>query len=192
MIYLIRHGQTEGNRDGKFQGHTNYPLTELGIKQASFVSKHFKIKHFDIVFCSSLERCKDTFFHSKQNFTYNEYIETDLLKEMFFGDCEGLSWEEILKRYPPASFLELNTTRFPNGENIPDLLVRANSFKNKYKEDLAKKNILIVTHKLFGNAIKSVLLNNKYHEFDFLSHLSYSEIDFSKKEIFNINLKDLF
>lgn len=192
MIYLMRHAQTIGNEKGYFQGRCNFPLTELGKNQAAFLSSQFKLKEFDYVISSSSQRCIDTFNISQQNFKYKEFIKTPLLLEMSFGFCEGLSIEEIKNQYHNNNFLLLNNSKFPGGENVPDMLNRAEVFKKLYKDILYNKNTLIVTHKLMGNAIKAILFNSSYSDFDFLGHLIYSTIDLNKQEIFNVNLKDYF
>ena len=59
-IYLVRHGETQGNLDDKAQGHLDVPLTETGRLQAKAVGKRLSDIEFDAVYCSDLERALDT------------------------------------------------------------------------------------------------------------------------------------
>ena len=60
MIYIVRHGQTDWNVEGRNQGRTDIELNETGIKQAEEIAKKLEGKKFDMVFSSPLKRAYKT------------------------------------------------------------------------------------------------------------------------------------
>jgi len=59
-IILVRHGQTLWNNIGKYQGHTDVPLSKTGIEQASKVAKRLKNDKITAIYSSDLKRAKQT------------------------------------------------------------------------------------------------------------------------------------
>ena len=59
-VLLIRHGETDYNRDGRFAGVTDVPLNNTGIKQSKTLGKRLKGEKIDAVFASRLRRCRHT------------------------------------------------------------------------------------------------------------------------------------
>lgn len=88
-LYLMRHGETLFNVQGKIQGWCDSPLTEKGIEQAKKAGKYF-YEHgitFDHAYCSTSERCSDTL----ELVTDMPYVRLKGLKENFYGQLEGES-----------------------------------------------------------------------------------------------------
>lgn len=138
MIYIVRHGETDWNKLGKIQGHTDIELNELGEKQALTVKEKLKDVKFDKVFSSPLKRA----FKTAQIICDGEIVADNRLKERFNGELEGKTKSEI-KVFP--NFNDPNETSC----NIEPL----NNFKNRIKdffeellEKYKNKNILVVTH----------------------------------------------
>jgi 2,3-bisphosphoglycerate-dependent phosphoglycerate mutase len=93
-IYLIRHGETEWNIQGKLQGHTDIPLNDEGEKQALKLKERLGSINFSAVFSSDLSRAKKTaaiLLGSKNVKT----IETPLLRERYMGLWEGRLTTEL-------------------------------------------------------------------------------------------------
>ena len=59
-IYVIRHGETNANKEGVLQGSSDWPLNENGIKLAKLTGQNMKDIKFDICYSSPLIRAKDT------------------------------------------------------------------------------------------------------------------------------------
>ena len=59
-LIMVRHGETEENRDSITQGQTPGHLTKLGKSQAKKLGERLASDNFDIIYCSDLLRCKDT------------------------------------------------------------------------------------------------------------------------------------
>ena len=59
-VYVIRHGLTDWNLNGKIQGQKDIELNEIGIKQAKDAKDKFNSYNFDMIICSPLKRTKLT------------------------------------------------------------------------------------------------------------------------------------
>ena len=89
-IYLIRHGETDYNREKRLQGETDIPLNSRGIELAQMTAQGMKGLHFDRVYTSPLVRAVKTaeIIRGDRDIPI---IPTDGLKEISFGDYEGLT-----------------------------------------------------------------------------------------------------
>lgn len=89
ILYLMRHGETEFNKQHKIQGWCDSPLTEFGRQQAQIAGKYFKEHNiqFDAAFSSTSERASDTL----ELVTDTPYTRVKGLKEWNFGVFEGES-----------------------------------------------------------------------------------------------------
>ena len=90
-IYLIRHGETDWNRMKKLQGTTDIPLNAYGIELAEKTAEGLKDVPFDRIYTSPLIRARKTAEIIRRDRPI-EIIETDGLKEISFGDYEGLCY----------------------------------------------------------------------------------------------------
>jgi probable phosphoglycerate mutase len=94
---LVRHGETEANRDNILQGHCDYPLTEQGVQQAKALSSALVMKSWHSIYSSDLYRAvRTTEFILDQNPNHpsNSVVQqTQLLRELSFGFREALSRE---------------------------------------------------------------------------------------------------
>ena len=156
MIWFIRHGVTDwnefvndkGEHDPKMQGSVDIPLNSRGIAQAQELAKELEGKHFDMVFCSPLQRAKLTCEIAYKGDT--EIVFDDRLKERCFGEFEGrlkseldfgLFWDEKLN------------AKFERAECVVDFNNRVISFLEELKP-YKDQEILIVAHGGVGRAIR--------------------------------------
>ena len=97
-LYLIRHGETEENRRGILVGSTDVPLAETGREQAIALGKLARGLAVDAIYASPLRRAVETALLA---FGKEARILTDSrLRELHFGEWEGLPFAEIAGRYP--------------------------------------------------------------------------------------------
>ncbi|WP_446897938.1 histidine phosphatase family protein [Clostridium sp. LBM24168] len=96
-LLLVRHGQTEWNTLGKFQGCSDIELAREGILQAEYLAKHLN-GNFDCIYSSPLKRAKKTAELIAKN-TGKQPVIIDTLREINYGKWEGLTSEEILHNY---------------------------------------------------------------------------------------------
>ncbi|WP_079912368.1 histidine phosphatase family protein [Paenibacillus sp. 32352] len=91
MIYVIRHGQTDRNKEGRLQGRQGLPLNDSGIKQAEWVRDHLRHIPFDYVFSSPQERALQT----AQIITGKPPITDPRLDVFDLGEADGLTKAEV-------------------------------------------------------------------------------------------------
>lgn len=97
-ILLIRHGETEWNILGKFQGCTDIALSEEGIKQARLLRDRLK-GDFDFLYASPLIRALETARIISEETNKKAMIAQDI-REINFGEWEGLTIKDISEKYP--------------------------------------------------------------------------------------------
>jgi broad specificity phosphatase PhoE len=138
-FYMIRHGQSEANRDQYFSGNLDVALTDLGREQAALAGKAVKKlpKLPRVIVHSHLSRAKDTAAIINKSFNI-PMIETDLLGEHHFGDWEKQPWE----KYRPLFYQGHNP---PNGETHEAFHSRVKKGFN-YALNLDESPALIVCH----------------------------------------------
>ena len=142
-IYLVRHGETISS--GTYTGSTDVELSPAGRQQARSLGLFLDQLHFDHCFCSPLVRCRDTFTLLDVD---SDCSFTESLKEIDFGDWEGLSFDDIQTHYPDQLAewsRESNDFRFPGGEKIRTFNTRISEWFDKL---LTKdfNRVLIVAH----------------------------------------------
>jgi broad specificity phosphatase PhoE len=148
QIFLIRHGITKQNKNGCFQGITDNPLSETGIKQAIQIKKFLIDKNIEFIYSSPLTRAYET---AKPLATALdlEIIKESKIKEINCGDWEGLSVETIRKKSDRfKNWITKGTTTAPNGESIENVMERISPFVNKLlkQSDKTGKNIAVFAH----------------------------------------------
>ena len=157
-IYLVRHGQTEGNAANLAQGFTDVPLNETGRAQANLLGERLKNRHFDAIYSSDSIRAIQTaepLLKLRPDFAIET---TPELREKNYGDCEGYSWQQLRDEYSEvfAQILDPaigSDVRFPGGETDREHMARVAKFTqdiaNKHDEDA---EILVFSH---GGSIKA-------------------------------------
>ena len=149
-ITFIRHGQTDSNLEGIWQGHIDNPLNETGIKEASLLKGLFK--NYDLYISSPYKRANQTL----SLITENNIEISDELTEMNLGQWEGLTTSEILNKYQEnfieALFINHKTKYGIDGESIHEAGKRVENLIS----DLEKKKLLMASH---GGTIKSAITN---------------------------------
>lgn len=98
-IVLIRHGETLWNRAGRIQGHTDIPLSPLGLAQAERLAGALADERFAAVYASDLARARQT-AQALADLNGLAVRSDPGLRERGFGRFEGLSWPEIEAAWP--------------------------------------------------------------------------------------------
>ena len=150
-ITFIRHGQTDSNTSGIWQGHIDNPLNETGKNTAQKLRKTFD--DYDVYLSSAYQRALETLsivIDNKDILTSEDLIEINL------GNWEGLTTSEILEQYHDdfinALFLDYKYKYGINGESTYEAGIRVENLLKEYP----KKNILMASH---GGTIKAAVTN---------------------------------
>ncbi|WP_353056351.1 histidine phosphatase family protein [Sporosarcina luteola] len=91
MIYVVRHGQTDWNKDRKLQGRMGLPLNETGVEQAEVLKDKIRKIKFDLVFSSPQERAVQT----AEIITGVRAVVDDRLDVFDLGEADGLPISEV-------------------------------------------------------------------------------------------------
>lgn len=146
-IYLIRHGQSEGNLYDLFLGHTDMDLTELGKKQAEKVTSYFKDVEVDAIFSSDLLRAYHTAcpLAKLKNLPI---IKCPNMREIFAGEWEGKVFNDIRKNSPMGDIWwnDTGNARPDGGESVAELQQRILAEVSRLARENEGKTICIFTH----------------------------------------------
>ncbi len=158
-IFLVRHGETEWNATGRYQGHLDSPLTPRGMAQAETLGESLAAipEIIDTVFVSPLGRARETLEIIARNGLLPQAQSDQRLMEVTAGAWDGLTQEDIDAQWPDA----LNGAtpfdwyfRSPDGESYDAARVRALSWLND-----VRGTVIAVSHGLIGRIIRGAYLN---------------------------------
>jgi len=157
-LFLIRHGQTSWNVEGRYQGSCDIELNNTGIQQAELASEYFSRVKFSNIYSSPLKRTMET--ANIINGRSEEGIETsDNLKEVDFGKWEGLKFDQINKDYNEdyQKWMEDPYNNHPTGgESFKELTDRTTSaIDSIVAKNEDGSSVAIITH---GGVILSLLV----------------------------------
>ncbi|MCG9895969.1 MAG: histidine phosphatase family protein [Fimbriimonadaceae bacterium] len=134
-LYLIRHGQTEWNNQGRAQGHTDVDLDAAGLRQAEGVAEFFRHRCLHRIWTSDLRRCRQT----AQPTVDLTRIEPEVyreLRERTFGELEG-SHYAVLRAFFDGEARERGICRSqarpPGGESVQDVWNRVEPLVQRLK-----------------------------------------------------------
>jgi alpha-ribazole phosphatase len=146
-VWLIRHAATE-SMDGRCYGWHDVPLSQTGVDQAENLAQQLARSQLDAMYASPLRRALETArILAKPHDASVETIQG--LAEIHFGDFEGLSYDEIQKRFPEIYqqwMHQPTAVRFPNGEDFQRFQRRALATLHSIVARHAGKSIAVVTH----------------------------------------------
>lgn len=157
-VFLVRHGQTEWNLQRRTQGVQDSKLTEKGMSDTSFLADKLSHEDIEVIYSSSLNRAKETATIIANKLKVPVLYDKGLI-ELNYGHWEGLTIDEIRKRYPEELekwFAKPHTAVFPKGEQLHKAQERIVSTYLNILNSNQNKNILIVSH---STMIKLLLLH---------------------------------
>ncbi len=156
-LILVRHGETDWNREGRIQGWLDIELNELGRKQAMSLADELKEEKIESIYSSSLRRALETAKLIAKSHSL-EVKEEPNLKEINQGEWQGLTVDETRLRYGKLYERWLTApleVRSPGGETIKEAYGRVTSSCRKIVEGHPNGTICIVAHKVASALIKS-------------------------------------
>lgn len=118
LLFLFRHGETDWNREGRLQGHTDTPLNATGLAQARALAERLRPHRLDAVMSSDLARAWTTAQIVAEDLCV-PLIREPGLREAQIGEAEGLFWPEVKSRFGEAlteRWFTDDAAAFPGGE----------------------------------------------------------------------------
>ena len=159
-LICVRHGRTAWNADRRFQGQTDIPLDDEGLAQARALAAHLGGERFDRAYTSDLVRARAT-AETIVAGRAGSLIALPELREMHFGQWEGLTWDEIVARWPE---LDVANEKIPmyytaeGGESWDELGTRVEAALRRVTSEMQPDDrALIVCHAGVLHAIVRVL-----------------------------------
>lgn len=199
-IYLVRHGETEGNVAQKMQGHADFPLTQKGVEQIHELREKLQDIHFHAIYSSDLLRAKRTAEIIAME-RHHEVHTSEKLREQAYGIYDGVDLEVYLQAQERAvgnfgtlSKEEKDSFSLGRGfESNKELMLRFIPYIQELSSTYIGKQILVVTH---GSVMRNFLIRIGYATYDTIKPHSVKNasyivlesdgIDFSVKELFNV------
>lgn len=156
MLYLIRHGETVWNAEGRFQGHKNSALNALGRTQAMAVAQAMADYPFAAIYTSDLDRAAETarIIAAPHHLTP---IGDPRLREACFGEWEGFTLPEISERWPDtvaAWHKDSLHTRPPGGETLEQVHGRVAEILAEITARYPDDEVAVVGH---GGSLKAMI-----------------------------------
>lgn len=155
-LWLIRHGEPAPEVRGRCYGRLDIGLSEEGRRQAERAAERLRGEPFAAIYSSPRRRALESAEILAGPHACGVSCEEDL-REIDFGDLEGLTYDEIAARHPELyrRWMERPTeVEFPNGESFPALRLRVRSAMAALLNRHAGECVALVTH---GGVIRVVL-----------------------------------
>jgi phosphoserine phosphatase len=148
-LIIVRHGESEWNRTGRYQGQCDAPLSALGLRQAEALAGRLRDEPIDAIFTSPLQRAAKTAEAIARHHPTTPFEQAPALMEIHHGDWQGLLADEVIERYG-AGLREWRVhpsrAQMPNGESFSNILKRVLDFKERLCAEYPSRDVLISTH----------------------------------------------
>ena len=154
-LYMVRHGETDWNRTGRYLGRTDIALNEAGRQQAAHLAQHLSGRPVDAIYASDLQRALATAAIIGEQVGLKP-IPDGRLRELAFGAFEGLTFEEARQKHKNMLDAWLDDPDVPpaGGEAFSAFSARVGAFLDEIKTKHDGQRIMIVAH---GGPLREVL-----------------------------------
>ena len=144
----MRHGITEYNSTRRFAGYSDVEMSADGYRQVEKLRDRLANEKIDAVYSSDLRRALVTaeVISSGHNV---DVVTCAELREINYGDAEGLTFDEISRLYPELAESITNYSlelKFPGGESFEEFIVRTSKFLDRLNKHTSEQTVLIVSH----------------------------------------------
>jgi broad specificity phosphatase PhoE len=138
-LYLVRHGQSAGNAEGRFGGHGPTPLSELGQQQAQLTAQTLAKEKIDAIYTSDLLRAVQTAAPLSELLDL-PIVQTPAFRERHVGVLEGLTFDESKESFPKDYYALVN-------RNIHHVITKGESYRHLLRRATGElRDILRVHH----------------------------------------------
>ena len=147
-IIIIRHGSIDSKYQGRYIGTMDVPLSQKGLEESVAIGKYLADINCDYIFASPMLRVKQTLETAIAPEKIKDVEYKENLREINFGDWEGMTFEEINAKYPNQVndwVGILNKFGFPNGSNVDDFHKGIELFKKTLLK-ISSETIMVFAH----------------------------------------------
>ncbi|MEW6080537.1 MAG: histidine phosphatase family protein [Bacillota bacterium] len=155
-LILVRHGETLWNREARWQGQENVPLSKMGLEQAGCLARRFAHLGSAPLWSSDLERATRT-AEGIASVTGSSTRVHPGLREVLMGCWQGLTHPEVLAKYPKSCdeyFSDFVQGRAPRGESFGEMAGRVRAALDLVVSEAGGRPCVVVTH---GGPIKAAV-----------------------------------
>lgn len=171
-FFLVRHGETEWNKLGRFQGHEDIKLNERGLAQARETAKTAAGWGHSAIYTSPLTRTVQV-AEEMAKVTPVPVLRRPGLKELGLGDLEGVTGEEMRRGWPEVFSAWRSSPEkvsMPNGESLSQLRDRAwQSILDIERERSQGETVVVISHNFAIRSIVGELLGVPLENFHRMS-----------------------
>ena len=161
MIVLVRHGETDWNREQIFRGRIDVPLNSTGLRQAQATGEALKGYEVDAIYSSPLSRAMDTGraiaeFHSEINVQ-----EAEGFTDIDFGRWQGMPRKKVEEEYTEMYRCwqrEPQMVKMPEGESLDDVKLRAMEALNGILTSHENQTVVIAAHRVVNKVVLCAIL----------------------------------
>ena len=159
-LYMVRHGQTAASRENRFSGSSDPPLTATGEAMAQEFARAYASLNWDAIYSSPMLRACQT-ADALGRLTGVQVVIEDGLKEMDYGEWEGLKHDDVKVRWPKAFeywAADVASRGTPGGETAFHVAARAMRVVEAIRSRHQDGNVMLVSHKATLRVITCALL----------------------------------
>ncbi|MEA1959309.1 MAG: histidine phosphatase family protein [Chloroflexota bacterium] len=194
-LILVRHGETEWNRQSRIVGHAEISLNDTGRRQASLLAQALLKEHVSAIYASPLRRTRETADEIARVLGIGVVFD-EALKEVDAGEVDGLTFKEVADRY--SDFFEVwmkgdPALKLPGGESVTDLQGRTWPSVKKIVSENNNGAVVVVSHTL---AIMSIIASALEMDIAYfrrlrLSIASISVLEFGERGVSLLRFNDV-
>lgn len=158
-IYVIRHGETDWNKNNRYQGHTDIKLNDTGREQAIKLRSAMQQLQIESVYSSPLSRAYETAELATQELKLS-IQKDDRLRETNIGDAEGMTIEEIIQKFGEEKLAKWRSYDerlldycFNNGESKRQMMFRVRQVFLDIAQNSNRGSIAVFTHGMVIRAL---------------------------------------
>jgi probable phosphoglycerate mutase len=159
-LYMVRHGQTAASRENRFSGSLDPPLTPVGEAMAEAFARAHAPLTWDAIYTSPMLRTRQT-AEALSRLTGVAVTVDDGLKEIEYGEWEGLRQDEVKAQWPEAFEYwasDVASRGTPGGETAFHVAARAMRVVEAIRSRHQRGNVMLVSHKATLRVITCALL----------------------------------
>ncbi len=137
-LYLVRHGQSDGNAEGRFGGHGPTPLSKLGVLQAEATAKLLAKEGINFIYSSDLHRAIQT-AEPLSKLTGIPITSTSAFRERNIGVLEGLTFDESKETFPKDYYALVS-------RNVQHVITEGESYQHLLRRSTTELWEILRTH----------------------------------------------